>query len=111
MDWLIGQGHDAVHLRSEGLHRLPDIDIFAKAGAERRTIVTFDLDFGEIIAFSERKTVSAVVLRLRNASNDNVIARLSNVLPSVAEALKSGAIVLIEDATHRIRRLPVGGSG
>jgi hypothetical protein len=38
--------HDAVHLRDEGLIRLPDPKITAKAVAESRIVLTFDLDFG-----------------------------------------------------------------
>lgn len=34
VDWLRTQGHDAVHLRDQGLHRAADVDIFAKAIAE-----------------------------------------------------------------------------
>ena len=48
VDWLRTEGHDAVHLREQGLHRLPDADIFAKAIAENQIVLTFDLDFGEI---------------------------------------------------------------
>ena len=40
--------HDAVHLREEGLIRLPDPDIVAKAAQEQRVVLTFDLDFGDI---------------------------------------------------------------
>jgi predicted nuclease of predicted toxin-antitoxin system len=36
--------HDTVHLREEGLIRLPDPDIVAKAAQERRVVLTFDLD-------------------------------------------------------------------
>ena len=42
--------HDAVHLREEGLIRLPDPDIVAKAAQEQRVVLTFDLDFGDILA-------------------------------------------------------------
>ena len=42
--------HDAVHLRDEGLIRLPDPEIAAKAVAESRIVLTFDLDFGDILA-------------------------------------------------------------
>ena len=40
-------GHDTVHLRDEGLIRLPDSDIVAKAVEEHRVVLTFDLDFGD----------------------------------------------------------------
>ena len=53
-DWLRSQGHDAVHLRDEGLHRMPNGEIFAKALSEDRIVVTSDLDFGEIVAAQVR---------------------------------------------------------
>jgi predicted nuclease of predicted toxin-antitoxin system len=50
--WLRSAGHDAVHLRDEGLHRLSDDAIFEKAIAEARILLTFDLEFGEIAALA-----------------------------------------------------------
>ena len=38
--WLRAAGHDAVHLRDEGLHRLPNGEIFRKAGREQRIVLT-----------------------------------------------------------------------
>lgn len=43
--WLREQGYDAVHLRDEGLERLPDNAIMQKARDEGRVVMTFDLDF------------------------------------------------------------------
>jgi predicted nuclease of predicted toxin-antitoxin system len=48
--FLRAQGHDAVHLRDQGLQRLEDEEIIEKARAEGRVILTHDLDFGRIIA-------------------------------------------------------------
>ena len=42
--WLREQGHDPLHLRDEGLQRLPNGEIFTKAISEGRVILTFDLD-------------------------------------------------------------------
>jgi len=50
-DWLNSHGHEATHLRDEGLQRLPNGEIFDKAITENRIVVTFDLDFGEIWRF------------------------------------------------------------
>jgi predicted nuclease of predicted toxin-antitoxin system len=50
VEWLRTEGHDAVHLREEGLQRMPNGEIFEKATSEGRIILTFDLDFGEIVA-------------------------------------------------------------
>jgi predicted nuclease of predicted toxin-antitoxin system len=40
-------GHEAVHLHEEGLERLGDTAILAKARKEGRILLTHDLDFGE----------------------------------------------------------------
>ncbi len=106
--WLEGQGHEVAHLASQGLHRLPDADVFAKAGREERILLTFDLDFGEIVALSQARMVSVIVFRLRNARPGRVIERIQSVLAECGPALKEGAIVLVEDTRHRVRLLPVG---
>ena len=79
--WLRDNSHDATHLREQQLHRLPNGSIFAKAAAERRIILTWDLDFTEIVALSGTHVVSAVVFRLLNTRSENVIRRLA---PSTA---------------------------
>lgn len=48
--WLRTQGHDAVHLRELGLQELGDAAVLAKAAAEKRLVLTFDLDFADISA-------------------------------------------------------------
>ncbi len=40
-------GHNSTHLRAEGLMRMRDPDIVAKARSEKRIVLTFDLDFGK----------------------------------------------------------------
>ena len=78
--WLRNEGHDAVHLREERLHRLPNGAIFEKAYAESRVVLTFDLDFGEIIAISGGKSVSVILFRLHNTRTPHVMERLKKVL-------------------------------
>ncbi|MGH9420632.1 MAG: DUF5615 family PIN-like protein [Thermoanaerobaculia bacterium] len=43
-------GHEAVHVRTLGMQRAPDVDIIARARAESRVVLTFDLDFGDVRA-------------------------------------------------------------
>lgn len=88
VQWLRSAGHGAVHLREQGLGRLPDPAVFQKAEAERRVIITFDLGFGEIVA-SSHQTVSVIVYRLRNARATHQVRRLQAVLGLVAD-IKSG---------------------
>jgi predicted nuclease of predicted toxin-antitoxin system len=108
VEWLRNRGDDVVHLREQGLQRLPNGDIFQKAAAEGRVILTFDLDFGEIIALSRELRTSVVVFRLRNTGTEQVITRLERVLEASSGALDQGAVVIVEDSRHRVRLLPVG---
>lgn len=74
VEWLRRQGADTNHLRDEGLHRLPNGEIFAKAVAEDRVILTFDLDFGEIAALSRQRKASVVLFRLHNTRTSHANA-------------------------------------
>ncbi len=65
VEWLRKQGHDAKHLRDEGLHRMSDEDVFAKAISEDRVVITFDLDFGEIVAISGGQKASVMCPMLK----------------------------------------------
>jgi predicted nuclease of predicted toxin-antitoxin system len=108
VEWLRSAGHDAMHLRDEGLHRLPNGEIFQKGFIEHRVVLTFDLDFGEIVAASEGRVVSVVLFRLHNTRTGHVIRRLQAVLEQSSAELHSGAIIVVEEGRHRVRRLPVG---
>jgi predicted nuclease of predicted toxin-antitoxin system len=108
VEWLRSEGHDASHLREEGLHRLPNGRIFEKAAAEHRILLTFDLDFGEIIALSGGQSVSVILFRLHNTRTPHVIDRLRTILKESASTLEQGAIIVVEESRHCIRRLPLG---
>ena len=108
IEWLRAAGHDAVHLRDEGLQRLPNGDIFQKGFAEQRIVLTFDLDFGEILAGSAGQVESVVLFRLHDTRTDHVIERLQTVLAQSSAELLAGAIVVVEEGRHRVRKLPIG---
>ena len=108
VEWLRYQGHDAKHLREEGLHRMPNGEIFTKAIHEDRIIITFDLDFGEIVALAKGKRASVILFRLHNTRTSHLLDRLSTVLKDTAKALEEGAVVVVEESRHRVRYLPPG---
>ena len=104
--WLNSHGHEAIHLRDQGLQRLPNGAIFEKGIAESRVIVTFDLDFGEIVALSKGRKTGVVLFRLRNTRVSFVIQRLSEVVAECSDALARGAVVIVEETRHRVREFP-----
>jgi predicted nuclease of predicted toxin-antitoxin system len=108
VEWLRNQGYDAKHLRHEGLHRLPNGEIFAKAIHENRIIMTFDLDFGEIVALAKGKSASVILFRLQNTRTSHLLERLSAALKESARALEEGAVVVVGESRYRVRYLPPG---
>ena len=100
-------GHDAVHLRDEGLIRLPDADILKKARHEQRVVLTFDLDFGNLLAIGAHSFPSIIIFRLHNETPDSVTAHLLQLLAQRSVEIEKGALVIVEDARHRMRRLPL----
>ena len=107
VEWLRSEGYDAVHLRDKGLQRLPDPEVFTEGLKEGRVLITFDLGFGEIVV-SARQGVSVVVYRLLDTRASHQVGRLRSVLNVVSEDLERGAVVVIEEERHRVRRLPIG---
>jgi predicted nuclease of predicted toxin-antitoxin system len=107
-EWLRGQGHDSVHLGEQGLQRLADDEIFRKAVAEDRCVLTFDLDFGEVAAPTGGTKGSVVVFRLGDSGYRRVIERLAAVLAESAGAVIKGAVISVEETRHRVRYLPIG---
>ena len=110
-EWLRRRGHDAPHLRELGLQRLANGAIFEKAAAEGRTVVTLDMDFGEIAALSRGRRASVILLRLRDIRLARVLARLEAVLSLSGDRIEDGVVMIVEDARHRIRRLPLPRDG
>ena len=107
VQWLRQNGHDAKHLRDEALHQIANGEIFAKAISENRVVMTFDLDFGEIIALSKGQKVSVILFRLHNTRTSHLIDRLTAVLSDASDALEKGAVVVVEESRHRVRYLPI----
>jgi len=105
--YLQSKGYDVVHLSEQGLERLPDDRIVAKAQDEDRAIVTHDLDFGRIVALSGHSVPSIVTLRLSNMTPARVNIALYGALEDAAQSLEDGALVTVTDGGIRIRTLPI----
>lgn len=100
-------GHDAIHLRDEGLSRLDDIDILEKARTEQRVVLTFDLDFGDLLASGAQSFPSVIIFRLRNETPRAVTNHRKQLIAQRTSDIDKGAIVIVEDTRHRLRRLPL----
>ncbi len=88
---------------------MPNGLIFEKVCLEKRILLTFDLDFGEIVALSGRKNVPVILFRLHNTRTPYVIERLEKVLRDSSRVLEESAVIVVEENRHRVRRFPFSG--
>lgn len=106
-EWLRNKGHEAVHVFDIGLNQASDRQILEQAASRRQILLTSDLDFGEILARSSGHA-SVLVLRLRSTATAHVTGRLEVALAQAATALQDAAVVIVGEASLRVRRLPLG---
>jgi predicted nuclease of predicted toxin-antitoxin system len=108
--FLRNAGHDAEHLQDLGLGKLSDSEILAYALRERRTVITHDLDFANLLAASSSRLPSVIIFRLRNMRPDRVIQRLHALLTRHAADLEKGVVLSVSELQIRLRRLPLDSS-
>src|SRR6266508_389496 len=108
VEFLNQLGHEAIHVRTLGLQRAPDPDVVERARADASIVLTFDLDFGEVLALGVLDKPSVIIFRLADERPASVNQRLEAVLKERSADLESGALILVEDARYRVRKLPIG---
>jgi predicted nuclease of predicted toxin-antitoxin system len=90
VDFLNQLGHEAVHVRTLGMERAGDSDLVARAREDSSVVVTFDLDFGDILALGVLDKPSAIICRLVDERAAAVNLRLATVLAERIAELESG---------------------
>lgn len=108
--WLNQLGHECRHVGDIGMADSEDLEIIACARDSGEIILTHDLDYGTLLAFSGETRPSVIVFRLRNMSVDSITRIFRDSWSLMSEPLEEGAIVALSDRTVRVWRLPVRGS-
>jgi predicted nuclease of predicted toxin-antitoxin system len=101
-------GYDAIHVRTIGMAKAADEDIFEWCQANDRVVVSADTDFGTLLARRREKNPSVLLLRRLSQRRPQIqINLLLANLPAITEALEVGSVVVIEENRIRIRTLPI----
>jgi predicted nuclease of predicted toxin-antitoxin system len=97
-------------VRDLGLQAAEDLDLFRRAAAEARTIVSADTDFGTLLALTRESKPSVVIFRRSTTRRTSrQIELLLDNLATIEAALSRGAVVVFEDTRIRVRHLPIVG--
>lgn len=102
-------GHDAKHVRDYGLQAAGDDEIFDRAQAERRVLVSADTDFGTLLAMRKERYPSVILLR-RGAQQrrpDQQADVLMTNLAAIESDLNAGSLIVVEPDRMRVRQLPI----
>lgn len=102
------QGWDIIRVSETLPMNASDQEILELARQEDRVVVTQDLDFSALLALGGYSRPSLITLRLLVSDPETVTRRLMETLPRIEKALQKGCAITIEDATVRVRTLPIG---
>jgi len=100
--WLRSIGHDAQSIREENLSGAPDEQVFAVAAAEKRSLVTLDLDFSDPLHFPPANTAGTIVLRVPVPSLAMTRLLLEQALERARIESPEGKIWIMEPGRVRI---------
>jgi predicted nuclease of predicted toxin-antitoxin system len=99
--FLAGLGYDVLHVRAIGMQRASDRAIADYARTDARIVVTFDLDFGDILALGVLDRPSVILLRLSDERPWRGEPSLALVIAEQQAVLDSGALIVVEDSLPR----------
>jgi predicted nuclease of predicted toxin-antitoxin system len=105
---LVGNGHEATHWTSVGDPRASDRDIMEWARTNGHVVFTHDLDFGVLLALTRAVGPSVVQVRTQDVLPSAIAGLVVAALHQHEAMLLRGAIVSVDEATSRVRVLPIG---
>lgn len=106
-DGLRQAGHDAVHVREYGMESAPDDSVLARALAEDRILIAYDLDFPRLLSLRRQSKPSLIIFRRLRHPQHQIAALIGN-LSTLEGDLNYGCIAVFEPERIRVRDLPLG---
>jgi predicted nuclease of predicted toxin-antitoxin system len=106
VDFLSEAGFVAVHWSTVGRGEAPDIELMRWAAERDHILVTADLDFGAILAATQRRQPSVIQIRADIPTPAAVGASVLSAIRQTRDELALGAVVSVDTARARMRVLP-----
>ncbi len=107
VETLGSNGHEAAHWSTVGDPRAPDSAILEWARSRSWVVLTHDLDFGAILAATGGSAPSVVQLRVQDLLSPTLEELVLSALETCAPQLATGALIVIDAYSRRVRLLPL----
>jgi predicted nuclease of predicted toxin-antitoxin system len=94
-----------IHVDEVGLRDAKDLEIIHFAREQDRIVVTLDADFHALLKVGGHSRPSVLRLRLEGLRGAELAALVEQVLATVEQDLKQGALVTVNAKTIRVHRI------
>jgi predicted nuclease of predicted toxin-antitoxin system len=102
-------GLESIHWSTVGKANTRDTEIMAWAAANGYTVLTYDLDFGAILAATQNVGPSVVQIRANDLSPEAIGSKIVAALHQMESELEKGALLTVDAGRARLRILPLAG--
>lgn len=100
---LVQAGYDAVTIHDQKRVGDPDPRVAVVCQAEKRAIVTLDLDFADIRTYPPHEFSGIIVLRPKTQAKAAVLSLVSRLVPLLASETLIGRLWILDENNLRIR--------
>jgi predicted nuclease of predicted toxin-antitoxin system len=107
VEYLGKSGFHSEHWSNVGSAPAVDAEIMAFAADHDYVVLTNDLDFSAILAVTHRRKPSVLQIRSRNLDAEFIGASVVQALLRLGGELRAGALLTVDEATTRVRLLPL----
>lgn len=109
-DWVSliqSRGCKCQHWSKIGIPNEKDTSIMQWAVENNYIVFTHDLDFGTALALTHAKGPSVIQIRTDDVLSETLLDKFVQILQNYKDELKSGAILVLDENTLRVRLLPI----
>ena len=100
-------GWQATHWSEVGDPRASDEVVLDHARVHGLVVFTHDLDFGSILARTRARGPSVIQARSQDVTPGHLGSLVMSAIRDHAKSLEAGALVTVDEATMRVRVLPI----
>ena len=95
--------HDVLDIKEQNLFSIPDNHVIQIAQDTKRTLITFDKDFSNILVYPPSQYFGIIVLRLSRLIIKDAVSELVRFIEELSEEKIKGRLAIVEPDRVRLR--------